>query len=187
MKNYNLENHKIKAKFSAGAFEFSGNTLDSLYLTLGMFASEAAAIRGKWNAAESFTRVARCTRNECGARGGPGATEESRNAKANVPNVYNLGSSTSALRSGQASRTLNPSTYYCLPWYLLNTGIYSLPHPPRIDIKLFHCFILPSFFHFMLDFALLPFSLSFCSFERIGTRQGKYFLILWLLHCYTFV
>lgn len=41
----------------------------------------------------------------------PRAIEESRNVKANVPNVYNLGSSASELRC-LASRSLNPSTYY---------------------------------------------------------------------------
>lgn len=49
--------------------------------------------------------------------GDPGATEESHKAKANVPNVYNLGSSASELRSGLVSRILNPSTYYYLPYW----------------------------------------------------------------------
>jgi hypothetical protein len=114
------------------------------YLLLGCLHRKRPRSAGNGMLLNHFTRVARCTRNECRARGGPGATEESHNAKANVPNVYNLGSSTSALRSGQASRTLNPSTYYCLSEYLLNTGTYSLSHSPCIGVLL-NCFIVLSF------------------------------------------
>lgn len=68
------------------------------------------------------------TRNECRAGGDPGATEESHKAKANVPNVYNLGSSASELRPGLVSRILNPSTYYYLPYW--NTYKYTFSFPP---------------------------------------------------------
>lgn len=53
------------------------------------------------NAARLFhAGKARCTRMRgTHAEEDPGATEESHKAKANVPNVYNLGSSASELRT----------------------------------------------------------------------------------------
>lgn len=54
-----------------------------------------------------------------GPRGPP--KNNAYNAKVNVPNVYNLGSSASELRC-LASRSLNPSTYHLPEYYLLSTA-----------------------------------------------------------------
>jgi len=79
-----------------------------------------------------FTRAAWCTRmrGTNAELGDPGATEESHKAKANVPNVYNLGSSASELRPGLVSRILNPFTYYYLPYWNTYKYEYTFSFPP---------------------------------------------------------
>lgn len=116
------------------------------------------------NAARSFragNTVHAYVRGTNAEPGDPGATEESHKAKANVPNVYNLGSSASELRP--VSRILNPSTYYYLPYWNTYKYGYTLSFPPTAVLVLLNCFIVLSFsfsfFRFALDWSRFRLSL----------------------------